>query len=621
MRRFASLSLLCSLALFLGAPILSAAPKEESPPKPANFKTEVRKDVTAILDKLEQDSDFFGARYALERRFDQVIQYGQSSDAPLFLEVNSALRMVRSLEALKKKDRIDTLKYLRKNKELAATLAYLIDPQYDKIQHVFDLLKELRAKRGKLVAQHPTVAAAICVVHDEPMVRDINENRVSTDDPLKIFDFYVSNQKKLVYDIKTVPANLMVYMVDATVPKKDQQWALSRYAKKPKIGRRFFEITWIGERYEKGGEDNFKKHGYSLQNIKKYGGVCADQAYFAMEVGKAVGVPTTYVTGKSATVGHAWVGYLESTGGGRAKWNFNAGRYAAYQGVKGSLLHPQTRQYVPDSILALEAATISIRRTDQRIAAALTDAAIRLMELEGQNRKLQAPVPNNKRTENRLPKPIRGANIEAQLALLQQALRKNAGHQKAWLTVRNLAVRGKMDMKQKHRWVKMLMETCGSRYPDFSLTVLIGFVNSLETVEQKNKVLEGAFSKFKKRKDLAAEIRMMQADLWSKADNLGKAFKYSYDVVQRFANAGPFVIKALNRCEAFLVMTGAKRKILPLYEETWSRIRRPPDQGAAVFNKQSNWYQVGVMLASRLHAAGNKAKAEKILKAISYAKE
>ena len=54
--------------------------------------------------------------------------------------------------------------------------------------------------------------------------------------------------------------------------------------------------------------------GWSLPNILQHGGVCADQAYFAVTVGKSIGVPTAYTIGLGGEVGHAWVGFLQARG-------------------------------------------------------------------------------------------------------------------------------------------------------------------------------------------------------------------------------------------------------------------------------------------------------------------
>ena len=98
-------------------------------------------------------------------------------------------------------------------------------------------------------------------------------------------------------------------------------------------------------------------------------------------------------TGASASVGHAWVGFLQADRG-KGWWNFDVGRYSAYKGVRGNVRDPQSRQAVPDSQVSLLAELIRTKATDRQAAAALTDAADRLVSLMKEGKPLEAaPLP------------------------------------------------------------------------------------------------------------------------------------------------------------------------------------------------------------------------------------
>jgi hypothetical protein len=77
---------------------------------------------------------------------------------------------------------------------------------------------------------------------------------------------------------------------------------------------------------------------YRLEDILKNGGICADQAYFATECGKAHGVPTLLFYGAGNDARHAWFGYLDAN----QKWQLDAGRYAEQRFVTGLARDPQT---------------------------------------------------------------------------------------------------------------------------------------------------------------------------------------------------------------------------------------------------------------------------------------
>ncbi|HVT80710.1 MAG TPA: hypothetical protein VHM90_08630, partial [Phycisphaerae bacterium] len=109
----------------------------------------------------------------------------------------------------------------------------------------------------------------------------------------------------------------------------------------------------------------------------------------------------------------------------------------------------------------------------------------------------------------------------------------------------------------------------------------------------------GAFERFQQRADLAAEIRMHQAAMWEKKKDTQKAGLCYMDVINRYVNAGPFVLEALVGAEQALRDAGTPEKIVVLYEQTWSRCQRPQNM-AGEFMQESNWYMVGSMLEKRL---------------------
>jgi len=74
------------------------------------------------------------------------------------------------------------------------------------------------------------------------------------------------------------------------------------------------------------------------------GGICADQSYFATEVGKARGVPTLYFHGADNDSWHAWFGFLD----GAQHWQVNAGRYGEQRFVTGFARDPQTWRELSD---------------------------------------------------------------------------------------------------------------------------------------------------------------------------------------------------------------------------------------------------------------------------------
>lgn len=570
----------------------------------------IRTDIQEALKQLQDSGGFDAARKSLQASFDQVIAYADPADRALFRDAAFADRLVEFVAQADPATRSATLRFLLENQDLAGELVFLVKKE-DKPAGVFATLARLREKREKSLNAYANLAAAICVVHDQPMVRRINENAATSADPVAIFDYYVANEQRLLFGVKEVPPELLVYVVDTTASIQEMSWALQKYAGDRNVGARFFDVDYDYDNYSEGKPKKVDAAGWNLPNILKYGGVCADQAYFAMTVGKAIGVPTTYTTGQSSEVGHAWVGFLQSDGK-NAWWNFNTGRYEAYQGVRGNVEDPQTRKAIPDSYISLLADFVDAKEADRQAVIAMTDAAKRLIQRQRTSKAetgLKLPPPA-------LPEGVsvvercKSANDYA-LTLLEIGLSACPGCAEGWFTVRGLAKEGQLTLADKKKWAGVLDRLCGQRYPDFYLAVLTPMIETVDDVKEQNNLWNAAFKAFQQRMDLAAAVRMEQAGMWMKHDDAAKAGQCYEDVIGRYANAGPFVIGALAKAEDILRKAKEGPRLLALYQRAWSQMKPPKDM-AGMFATQSNWYRVGKMYADRLAEAGQANEAAKV---------
>ncbi len=455
------------------------------------------------------------------------------------------------------------------------------------------------------------LAAAICVVHDRPFTRRINEHMTTAPDPVAIFEYYTTNEKLMLYGVRNVPAELLVYVVDTTSSIDEMRWALQRYAGDTQVGRHFFDITYDYGYFKSGTGKKIAGADYTLPNILRFGGVCADQAYFAMEIGKAIGVPTTYTTGSSAEVGHAWVGFLQ-THGDRLFWNFDVGRYEEYRGIRGDVEDPQTRHDFPDSAVSLLAELLGTpghrtQAVDRQASAALTDATLRIADAAVAGQTIKPETFDPPLTDaRRMPRKV---SVDSALELLAAALNENFADRRAWYVIGALAEQNKLTLDQKRTWSDALLNRCGGKYPDFALAVLAPMIATVDDPATQDRLWQTAFQKFQARADLAAEILMDRAALWEKQNATEKAGNVYLEIINRYCNAGPFVLSALAKAEELL--GDHKEKVLQLYAESWARIQKPEDM-AGPFMQQSNWFRVGAMYADRLTAAGQSRQAQAV---------
>lgn len=609
---------LCAAALLAGAATAASPAAQPSRPAPAAaaaraFADGIRAEIEAVLRALEDNGDFAAARTSLEQIFDRVIAYAPLKDGALFRDAAFALRLVTFVESFEIGDRRDLFAYLRANERLASTLVFLIDPAGESPAAVLGVLNRLRREietgRAGILNDYAALTAAICVVHDKPPeVRVVGRNAEASavaPPPEAIFNYFRRNERSMIFPPRATPAELQVYTVNTSASIEELEWALRQYRGNRLVGQRYHDIVYDTDHLKRNTDKKVLAGGYTLQNIRRVGGVCVEQAYFAAHVGKALGVPTATVTGKGGGIGHAWVGYLESRNGAAA-WNFREGRYDEFEDVRGTVRDPQSGRGISDGELSLLAQAASVSQDDRQIARAFTDAARRLARIRDE--------------DLRYPPPAAGAPAEARpagdaqvLELAQRAVETCAAHVQAWTLVRDQVVAGRVDTGGVKRWSEAVLRLCGHEHADFAFGMLVPMIRAVEDPREQDRLWEWAMDRFRTRPDLAGGIRLAQAALWERAGNRDRAWACYQDVVQRYCNDTPVVVDALLAAEQLLTAGKRQDMIVKLYQDAWQRIHRPGTLSDAS-KEQTNWFQVGRLYAQRLQEAGQAAQARNVLR-------
>ncbi len=617
-------ALVCAVSMLISQHIMAAAAASAGG-KTATGQSEKRlslllwtnQRIKEILGSLAENGEFGIAGKQLGRLEDQVIAYMPRNGLTALRHADFARRLVSQLSSISNhQHRMKMLKFLMANHELAATMVFLNAPGQQNVAQVYHRLASMRRALGPMVVAYPNLTAAICAVLYKPLTMQINENTVHSPNPVALFKYYVRYQRAMYFGIRNVPARLLIYVVDSCSSIRSMTWALNKYHGDSMVGQLFFSVPYDYSTYLHGTKKEVDIKGYNLPNILQYGGVCADQAFFASQVGKAIGVPTAYDIGMSSVVGHAWVGFLQQVGN-QAAWNFNIGRYSEYRGVVGVVQNPITRRHEPDSFMSLSGQYIGTTQHQRWNAVVLTDAALRLLAISATHGSFSPPA---------LPANVYGHtakaldnSVSAQLSLLKRAVNQCDGYAESWMLVGYLASKGKLTMAEKTLWTGALMRLCGQRYPDFAMAVVQPMILSVKNPIKQNRFWNRAFRIFAPRRfDLAAQVRMMQARLWRKAGHLNRAGTYLMDVINQYANAGPFILTALHQAVDILRQQKHSNRITKLYEVTWSRIQAPPRM-ADPFMHESNWYQVGKLLESRLREQGQTLMADKVRRELQSA--
>ena len=555
----------------------------------------------------------------LHQLFDFAIATTPTHDAARLAAAARAVRTVNQLSRAEEAQRLELLRYLRAHPQLAETLAFAVHDK-DLWPGVFKVLDQLRERSGDKLDDFANLAVATCVVHDEPLVQYVNENRPEAKDPVAIFEYFVRNEKRLLFPVRDMPPTLLVWVVDCTAPVDDMEWALARYKNQPNVGQRFDEITYDTDHLRDGKAKKSTAAGWGIRNIQKLGGICADQAYYAMTTGKAQGVPTAYVRGKDDVMSHAWVGYLRQQGK-QVSWDFTSGRFGNYRDVRGTVRDPQTQEDIPDAFVAVSADFMTLPRQARLESMAFADAARRVAAL-------RLP-PKGKALPPVFPPKIDGldaggpGNIPAtrelsnqtEIELIETSLRRAPSNVRAWLTLSDAAGAGKLSYQDKVRWGEVLENLCGHSYPDFMIEILKPMIASEPDPAQKDALYNAAFAGFSRRPDLASEIRLLQGRAWEEAKSPAKAWDSYNDVLNRFANDGPYVVEASARIEELLRENGKQKEIVPTYKGLWQRLERPSKTRPEAF-RQCNWFRVGVYYALALDEAGKASERDAVLRTL-----
>jgi hypothetical protein len=536
--------------------------------------------------------------------------YGTGRDTDAFREAAFTCRLIEQIAQAPDASRGELLTYLMAHPALAHTLVFAIRDGED-VGSVYALLDRLRRERPMQLERYPELATAICVVRSHAHV-GFTEKNVAQADALDVFDFYVAHERQMFYGLRGVPVELLIYVVDNPVGLDDMNWALNKYSGTRDVGSLFFDISYDYDFYYGKAPQKLDSApgGYTLPNILRVGGICVDQAYFATSVGKSIGIPSAWTDGDSATAGHAWVGFLKSTGQ-TAAWDFDSGRYDDYQYVRGNVKDPQTGATLADSTVGLLSDLIGTNPVMRENAIALIDAAEVWGATDG-NSNLPA-FPTGLVPASAKPPAARPTSADGQLDLVELGLRQFAAYPRGWAVVAKLAQEGKLSEAQKHTWADLTLRMCGQRHMDFALWLLEPMVETVADPDEQSALWDAIFKFVQSRPDLAASVRMKQALLWEQQNNLPRAGQCYEDVLQHYINAGPFALPALRGAESVLVALDQQPRVLDLYAEAAKLVTKPEMlSGRPEFIHESNWYRVREDYANKLEQAGQKQLADQI---------
>ena len=230
------------------------------------------------------------------------------------------------------------------------SFVHLITPQ-DNLKKCFQIIEKIRTHDPDGSNEYDNLVLALGVVmdsHHRSIHGQMGMNVPKSDNnPIDRYDYfktlYAKSRAKMGY--KKLTARDLCFVVHTPVPISELEWACknihtSLSGWKTKV---YNKIDYDHDRLEH-SQYTWDAGTYTLKSIKKEGGICVDQAYFALITARAYGIPSIYFHGSGNSGNHAWFGFMLAPG----KWELDVGRYQNAGYVTGFAIDPQTNQQMTD---------------------------------------------------------------------------------------------------------------------------------------------------------------------------------------------------------------------------------------------------------------------------------
>jgi len=444
-------------------------------------------------------------------------------------------------------------------------------------------LKALRDKFGKDFDSHKQLALAFAVVHGRAPGKKEGDAAPSCEES---FDWYLQHEPQMKVSLKTTPWLLLAFVADNNVSIAERQWALENYGAARALEKIYYDVPYDYSRVG-GKPGKIAGRPYTLPNIRAYGGVCGDRAYFASHILKTLGVPAMYDRGEGQRGGHAWLAWIGRQGKGVDL--LFSGRFDYDKYYRGVVECPLTRKGMLDREVQLLTAAIG------RSYDGLLDArfACHLYDM----------VPADAR---------KGA-----VGLLDGAIRRNPYCPGIWRRLADAVVAGLLTQDEGEKYFDLMFKAY-AQYPDLTFEVLekvlqprfaAGPQTPQKEITRNLNLLEGAFQIYEKcqRPDLAVKLRGLPGAYLDAVGQKDKALKLYVLASERYVADYYGFVDLFDRALALMDDVPMRLKYLQMVAERVPEYQS--DFNRRAMQQNPVFVHVVKTYAEALHAAGNEAEA------------
>jgi len=490
------------------------------------------------------------------------------------------------------------------------------------------VLHELVADDEKAVLDYPNLAAAFATS------RSLAHHRTAPASctMLEAFRWYTRSKQTFRYDLKSMPYELSRYLADSRLGIPERQWAAQNYANHSNPAKCYFDVKYDWESYaKKDTPQKIEKLDYTLQNLRQVGGVCIDQAYYASQVCKSLGIPSAIVSGHgSSGMSHAWVASLKlASGGQQAAWDTATGRYEEHQYFTGSLRDPARGGEILDSELMLAgfAAQLPLQRREEAHAATMLARTVsrsgeaplaadlsalkKLADAHDKRCAGKSDAPKADLSQFKAERKIDAALMED---LLDAAIQRNLAHRPAWDLIVELGKAGRLPVDHLDRFFGLLVDRTAKQFPDYSCVMVMKIVPAIPDPARREKVYQRALAVYGSRPDLQGRVLVALGDEYVAQNQSQKAYSTFEEAATKCLNVSEVVMAAASKAENLLLSAGPRGReaAIKLYTKLFGMTKGSKSN----FRSQTSHYQLGLRLADMLSNAGREAEARQVLKKI-----
>jgi len=489
-----------------------------------------------------------------------------------------------------------------------------------------EAFRELQAAHPDKVVEYPDLAAAFATAR--PM-RDV-EPLVTPATMLESFQYYTDPKRKFRFSPRKLPFELSRYLADTRISIEERTWAAQRYARTRNLGPTYFDVKYDHGFYRDNTPKKISELPYTLQNLLKVGGVCIDQAYYACQVAKSLGVPSAIVTGKGISgMGHAWFTYFQMNPAATdASWSGGAGRYSSQLYFTGQVTDPATGEGILDSELVLlgSATLLPLRRREEAETAVLiaklaaeacADANVPadptpLKDLAADYEKRLAPQPGAAKLDVSWLRAKRAIDRSLVEDLVGVAIQRNLAYTPSWELIIELRKADRLPAQGLDRFFNVLISKTGMSFPELSCQMIMQLVPTIPDAAKRESTYKRALALYGMRPDLRGNILLALGGDYQKAGDDKKALQMYQVAALQCIQVPDIAIPAAEKAEEILLAQDQPKVLLKMYYTLFGSTRK--EMGASdELRKRTPNYKFGLRLAELLRAAGKGDMADKIV--------